>query len=526
MRFLSLVLAASATLTAQSPLTTTFANNNGQDGNMFDVVATNAAGITIRSFDINCDAGTFDFEVYKLTNPGPYAPSVNTAGDWTLVGSATGVVGQGAGVATQLPICVEEYIPAGATQSFYVTGTQNLFPINYTNGTATGALYASNADIEFYEGAGLQYPFTANFNPRVFNGNIYYDIGNTVGAGCAFAGATNYGAGCGVVGFSSIYEVIPTQAPSDMQGLMITGLSLGPGAGYLVQVVPGAGSIAQGPNASIMALGDDDFQDSATVGGTLGIFVGSNGNISRAGANGNGFVPDVGVMLGNAFEGLYAWTDLHSASGGGSGDIYYEENGTEAIVTYLGVAGWNTGLPNTIQFKWDVGTGNWSIELETVEITNPEDMLIGYSPAGQNIDPGATDLSALNGGGVAILEGFDSSALELNSNRPLLGTNWDLTTSYIDPVSPFALTFFGDAAAAPIPFTAIGLNAPGCDINLLTTVLDLVGIASAGTTTVSLPIPNNPALSGTMLSAQSICLTLGNSANIYSSNGVTGTLGN
>ena len=27
-----------ATLTAQSPLTTTFADNNGQDGNMFDVV--------------------------------------------------------------------------------------------------------------------------------------------------------------------------------------------------------------------------------------------------------------------------------------------------------------------------------------------------------------------------------------------------------------------------------------------------------------------------------------------------------
>ena len=291
----------------------------------------------------------------------------------------------------------------------------------------------------------------------------------------------------------------------------------------MIQVAPGAGNVTAGPSAAVLPLGDDDFQ---SAGGTLGIFVGSNGNISRGGANGNGFTPDVNTMLTNANEGLYAWTDLHSASGGGGGDILYEENGTEAIVTYLGVAGWNTGLPNTMQFKWDVGTGNWSIELETVEITNPEDMLIGYSPAGQNLDPGATDLSALNGGGVAILEGFDSSALELNSNRPLLGTNWDLTTSYIDPVSPFALTFFGDAAAAPIPFTAIGLNAPGCDINLLTTVLDLVGIASAGTATVSLPIPNNPALAGTQLSAQSICLTLGNSANIYSSNGVRGTLGN
>ena len=525
MRFLIIALAAAATLTAQSPLTTTFADNNGQDGNMFDVVATNAAGVTIRSFDINCDAGTFDFEVYKLTIPGPYANSVNTPGDWTLVGSATGVVGQGNGVPTQLPICVEEYIPAGATQSFYVTGTQNLFPINYTNGTATGALYASNADLEFYEGAGLQYPFTQNFNPRIFNGNIYYDIGNTVGAGCSFASVSTYGAGCGVVGYASVYEQQPS-ATMDLDGLMVTGLSLGQGAGYLVQVMPGAGGIAQGPNAQVMALGDDDFQDSAIAGGTLGVWVGSNCNIALGGANSAGFVPDVGVMLNDTFEGLYAWTDMHSSSGGGVGDIYYEENGTEAIVTYLGVAGWNTMLPNTVQFKWDTATGNWSIEFENLNLTNPEDWLVGYSPAGPNLDPGATDLSALNGGGVLITEGFDSSALELSGNRPLLGTNWDLTTNYIDTVSPFALTFFGDATATPIPFTAIGLNAPGCDVNLLTAFAEIVSIQTAGTATASLPIPNNPALAGTQLSAQSLCLTLGNVANIYSSNGVTGTLGN
>ena len=183
MRFLSAALTGltlAAAVSAQSSLTTTFAGGNGQSGNMFDVVATNAAGVTIKYFDVNLDAGVWDMEVYRLTNPGPYAPSVNTPGDWSLVCAYGGLTSNGPNVATQLPLSVEEYIPSGATQSFYVTVT-NGTSINYTNGSATGAVFASNADLQFLEGAGLAYPFVANFNPRVFNGNIYYDVGNTVG---------------------------------------------------------------------------------------------------------------------------------------------------------------------------------------------------------------------------------------------------------------------------------------------------------------------------------------------------------
>ena len=103
-------LALSATAFAQSPLTTTFASNNGQAGNMFDLVALNASGVTIRYFDVNLDPGSWDLEIYRLTNPGPYLPSVNTPGDWTLVGSAAGVVSNGTNSPTQLQICVNEFI--------------------------------------------------------------------------------------------------------------------------------------------------------------------------------------------------------------------------------------------------------------------------------------------------------------------------------------------------------------------------------------------------------------------------------
>jgi hypothetical protein len=527
MRFLPILLATAAVATAQSPLTTTFAGGNGQSGNMFDIVATNAAGVTIRSVDCNLAAGTHDIEIYTLTVPGPYAPSVNTAADWTLKGSATGVVSNGNGVATQVPLCIEEFIPAGATQAFYVVISSGGI-MNYTNGTTTGALFASNADLEFYEGAGSAYAFTANFNPRVWNGNLYYDIGDTTGTGCTFADVVEYGAGCGGVGFASFYEQLASDPAAangmDLDGVRIEGLNTG--SGYLVQAFAGAGGIAPGGSAVVVPAGDDDSVDTSTVGGTLGIWVGSNCNISLGGTNGGGFTPDVATMLNNANAGLYAWTDLHSASGGGAGDIWYEESGTVATVTYLAVSGWNTGLPNTVQFIWDTATGNFSIEFEALNTTNPEDWLVGYSPAGANLDPGASDLSALTGGNVLLTAASDSASLALSANLPVLGTNWDLTTDFIDPISPIAITFFGDRSPVAVPFTAIGINAPGCDINLASAITSLSGLSAGGTATVTVALPNNPALAGALLSAQSLCLTLQNSANLLSSNGVEGLLGN
>ena len=261
----------------------------------------------------------------------------------------------------------------------------------------------------------------------------------------------------------------------DLDGSIITGLNTG--AGYLVQAAPGAGGVTPGLNATVLALGDDDFQDS---GGSLGVWVGLNGNIALGGANSNGFVPDTAVMLSNASKASTPGPTSTLASGGGGGDIFYEENGSEAIVTYLGVSGWNTGLPNTIQFKWDTLTGNFSIEFDGLNTTNPEDWLVGYSQAGQNIDPGGYDLSSLlpaNGGNILLTQLIDAALLELTAGRLILGSNWDLTTNFIDPVSPIAITFLGDAGPA-VPLLAIGLNAPGCDINLATTLGSLTGLAA------------------------------------------------
>ncbi len=164
----ALTVSASAQLTT---LTTTFAAGNGQSGNMFDIQATNA--VSICTFDVHLNPGTWDMEVYVVTGGGTYVGNEQNAAAWTLLGTATGVVSNGVGAATPLPMSINTPIAAGATQGFYVTVT-NGTAIAYTNGTTLGAVFASDANIAFLEGAGNPYPFGAPFAPRVWNGNINY----------------------------------------------------------------------------------------------------------------------------------------------------------------------------------------------------------------------------------------------------------------------------------------------------------------------------------------------------------------
>jgi subtilisin-like proprotein convertase family protein len=154
-------------------LETTFEGGNGHAGNMFDIVAINP--LTIDSFDVNMDDGTTDdVEVYYKT--GTWVGSETTPGDWTLIATATGITSAGDGVATPLNLNLGIEVPAGDRVAFYVT-LVNTTNINYTNGSTTGNLYASDDNLEFYEGAGKSYPFDYTFDPRIFNGYIHYTAG-------------------------------------------------------------------------------------------------------------------------------------------------------------------------------------------------------------------------------------------------------------------------------------------------------------------------------------------------------------
>lgn len=184
---------------AQS-LTTTYAHNNGQSGNMFDIVASTA--VTITGFDVNID-NTCDIEVYITTAGGSHVGQEQNSGAWTLVGSSASVPSLGAGVASPVPLVLNVTIGSGQTQAFYVTsstGTQ----FNYTNGTSVGATAASNADITITEGTGNSYPFGSVFQPRVWNGTVHYSAGGGVTDDMAMlsidAPTGGSGSGCSALG--------------------------------------------------------------------------------------------------------------------------------------------------------------------------------------------------------------------------------------------------------------------------------------------------------------------------------------
>lgn len=169
----------STTLTANatgpgSALTTTFAAGNNHRGNMFDVTAVNT--VTITSFDAHPMSNT-TIEIYYKS--GTWVGFENSPASWTLVGSAS-VTAQPTGNPTPVPVAVNVTIPAGQTYAFYVTSTNTAVSLNYTDGTTVGNVYASDANIQFKEGAGLEYPFTngtgSTFTPRIWNGIIHYSM--------------------------------------------------------------------------------------------------------------------------------------------------------------------------------------------------------------------------------------------------------------------------------------------------------------------------------------------------------------
>ena len=152
-------------------VTTTFADNNGQGGNMFDVTA-GSGTIFITGFDLHIRA-TGSREVAVYYKPGTYAGSEQTPGDWNLLG-AQFVNAQGMDNPTFMDLTPIGglTIPAGQTYGLYVTVTDTNIQLNYTNGANT----YSNGNLTITTGTGNTYPFGNVFFPRTWNGTIYYDV--------------------------------------------------------------------------------------------------------------------------------------------------------------------------------------------------------------------------------------------------------------------------------------------------------------------------------------------------------------
>jgi predicted outer membrane repeat protein len=519
MRILSALIATAVAVTAQSPLTTTFANNNaGSAGGAvyFELEALDPAGVTITDIDLHTTtvglATTVD--VYLQALPGG-AGTMNPGGAW--VGPVTTGSGTTAGLGVGSPFDLSPDLPLGPGCRFGVAIVANGFAHTYTTATAPFQLLYQTAELELLGGQASNAPFTAPFFvPRLVNTNIFYTSG---GACPAVATVQSQGDGC-VGSFTSFYELM-TPVANDLAGTQINALNTG--SGYVVSTqastinpVGSLGAAMPGP------VGDDV----ALAVGTLGISVYSNGMMSFGAGNSTTWTPDVPTMLGNPAEALYAWTDL-SPNLVGSGQISYEESGTQYQVTYDGVWAFGTTDPSTLQFRGDTATGAFTIACGALHTTGPEDFLFGYSVGGPNVDPGPTDLSGLSGGNVLVTLAIDSPPLTLTGGAPALGGPWNVTTENIDATAVFHLGVVGLTrpglplgflgapsecflhASADVllgPAVVAGLNSYGWQ------VLDLTGLGTA--------------LAGIELNVQAVTLDLSLiSSTTRTSNGLKGVTG-
>lgn len=162
--------------------TITDGGNGGNVGGMVYFTVDNTSGFDIRltSIGMNIDQGS-DVLIYLV--PGGHAGQETNAGAWTLVGTADGNTGPfsgpfpGNGTITPCPVQGTVSIPPGVWGVALETPNA---AHNYTNGNGANQFF-SNADLSLDLGSASNTPFGAPFTPRVWNGNLEYEVGSGTG---------------------------------------------------------------------------------------------------------------------------------------------------------------------------------------------------------------------------------------------------------------------------------------------------------------------------------------------------------
>ena len=150
---------------------------NGQSGNMFNIINTSGAPLSITGFAQGPGSGNSSVTGAAMIvyyTPGDY--TTQSAASWSQI--ASGTVNLTASATTgYLPVSVT--IPAGATYGFYVGLTSG--SVQYTNGTGTAGVspWYIHPKFTVTEGLGGPYP-SPTFSPRNWNGQIFFGS-----AGCS-----------------------------------------------------------------------------------------------------------------------------------------------------------------------------------------------------------------------------------------------------------------------------------------------------------------------------------------------------
>jgi hypothetical protein len=227
---LASALAISAT-NAQS-LTTTYAGGNSGTTTwtvQFDITVLNTVAF-ITAFDVNCEntrsggiGSPFTLDVWATQLGGTYAGNETNASAWTRISTGSGV---SRAIGTPTPVDVDDFplLPGRYGIALEYNGTA----MAYTNGTGSNQMY-SNADIRIDLGSSTTGRFgTPIYTPRVWNGTVYYFVGN--------ATSRTYAEGCtgsaGVPDLQPASNSVPRIGATF--GLGLSSLPTSPGVAFLI----------------------------------------------------------------------------------------------------------------------------------------------------------------------------------------------------------------------------------------------------------------------------------------------------
>ena len=180
--FISFSLSAQCAAATHSVSDTIF-SNNGQRGQMFNIVA--LTDITIHCFSPEIYTGVFGTYCIYYRNGG-LSGHENNAASWTFIDSVQNLTGT-ANVGTLIPIDVNIPIQTGDTVAFYITvrGTSPSYGgIRYYGHSAAPAgpldsTWLADANMKLLVGIGKDYLFGTNFITRRYLGQVHYSLGAT-----------------------------------------------------------------------------------------------------------------------------------------------------------------------------------------------------------------------------------------------------------------------------------------------------------------------------------------------------------
>ncbi len=507
-----------ASLSAQSPLTTTFVANNaaGAGALTFVNLTVTVPAITVNRLDVNCNSavGTQGrIRVWQtITGVPQFSGSEQNFANWQVLAEGS-VISAGLGVASTCCFSVPFTLTSAMGTRGYAFEHIGIAPA-YTNGTGTNQNY-SNAELtlaagvaasngsyadQVILGGNVSIPFAVALlgggNPRVFNGAIHYAVGSSAPV-CSFS--DRVGNGCGG-GYASWFNISPTpaQASAKFQGKTVV-MSLNADGAYDVNVLPAGPLVPFAGHAPLagfttsiagnVATDDGEVVTPGLLGNLIhptglvtagsGLVVHTNGMIST-GSNlaaldalgGDDWAPTTTIGFSFPNTTWYTWHDLDITT---AGAIRFNDDGTQVVITYDAVpsAFGVVTATSTVQYVFDY-VGNVSITFQTIDpIANGgsnaysgNPWLVGYSPAGVNTRPEyPLDSAVLSSQhGIAL----DTPHVALTSNpRPTFGSSINYDVNNLNAGFPLGFLYFSVANpfAPGLPLAVLGIGKPGCLLN-------------------------------------------------------------